>query len=159
MFNFITAIKKATGFYKEPDPVEEKKADKQKQNWLENKIGKLSGIFDKIASSVSSEYQSIKEKSKDLYSTNYKLGMRFLEEGNLKEAIFRFKITKKFWPNNYDAYYQLAICLILNEEFAEAQKVIDELLTKNPDYQIDKNHIYREKIDYLLGKIDNTPQS
>ena len=88
-----------------------------------------------------------KKKIQDLSKTNYNLGIKHLEEGNLKEAIFRFKITKKFWPHNYEAYYELIYCLILENEFEEAQKVIDELLEKSPDY--------KERIDQLFLTAEN----
>ena len=65
------------------------------------------------------------------------------EYWNIKEAIFRFKITKKFWPQNYEAYYELIYCLLLEGEFESAQKVIDDLLEKSPDY--------KERIDQLLS--------
>lgn len=95
---------------------------------------KLTGFLGEKFELAQEEYSSIKEKCKDLRSTNYNLGMRHMENGNLPEAIFRFKIIKKFWPDNYDAYYQLAYCLTLQEKFLEARKVLEELLSKKPDF-------------------------
>ena len=147
MFGFIKSIKKFSGF--EQKPTESNTEEKPKESPLEQKIEKLANFFDKATAHVTAEYKSIREKSKDLSNTNYNLGMKYLESGNLKEAIFRFKVTKKFWPHNYESYYQLAICLILSEHFDEAHKVIDELLEKSPDYQ--------ERVDKLFGKVDETP--
>ena len=95
---------------------------------------KFTGFLGEKFELAQEEYSSIKEKCKDLRSTNYNLGMKHMENGNLPEAIFRFKIIKKFWPDNYDAYYQLAYCLTLQEKFLEARKVLEELLGKKPDF-------------------------
>jgi tetratricopeptide (TPR) repeat protein len=146
MFDIIRSIKKITGLHKR-EQVEfkdvEAAPDGAKGGVLEHKIDKLSNFIDHFWASVIVEYRIVKEKFQDLSKANYDLGIRHLEEGNIKEAIFRFKITKKFWPHNYDAYYQLIYCLILDNEFEDAQKVIDELLIKNPSY--------KEKIDQLLS--------
>jgi hypothetical protein len=145
MFDIIRSIKKITGLHKR-EKVEFKEAEQSPAvngGILEHKIDKLSNFIDHFWASVIVEYRIVKEKFQDLSKTNYDLGIRHLEEGNIKEAIFRFKITKKFWPHNYDAYYQLIYCLILDNEFEDAQKVIDELLIKNPGY--------KEKIDQLLS--------
>ncbi len=141
MFDIIRSIKRITNLGGKPDVKKVNPASEE--NHLGGKLDKLSGFFDKLLNRVVTEYHSIREKSQDLSATNYNLGMKHLEDGDLKEAIFRFKITKKFWPKNYDAYYQLIICLILNHNFDEAQKVIDELLEKSPSY--------KEKIDQILG--------
>ena len=142
MFDIIRSVKRIAGLGKKPD-VEAAVNTAPEEHPLGTKLDKLSGFFDQIFDRLLTEYHSIKEKSQDLSATNYVLGMQHLEDGNLKEAIFRFKITRKFWPKNYDAYYQLIICLILNRDFEEAQKVIDELLEKSPNY--------KEKIDQILG--------
>jgi tetratricopeptide (TPR) repeat protein len=141
MFDIIRSIKKITGLSKPetPEIVEPKVAPVQA---LENKIDKLSNFIDHLFAYVTLEYQVIKDKLKDLSKTNYDLGIKHLEQGNLKEAIFRFKITKKFWPQNYEAYYELIYCLVMENELEEAQKVIDDLLKKSPDY--------KERIDQLF---------
>ena len=142
MFNIFKSVKKIVGF-------EDKNANADKRaetgdSTLEKKINQLSNFFGKIFKSITSEHKIIKEKMKDLYRSNYDLGIKHLKNGNVKEAIFRFRIIRKFWPNNYDAYYQLIYCLMLNNELEEAQKIIDDLLIRNPN---DK-----EKINKLLSR-------
>jgi len=140
MFDIFRSIKKISGLEKKPEiRIVDQPA---KENIVEKKIDKLSNFFDKAFNHIISEYSSIRKKAQDLSTANYNLGMRHLENGNVKEAIFRFKITKKFWPQNYEAHYQLIACLILNKDFDEAQKIIDDLLEKSPAYQ--------EKIGKLL---------
>jgi len=141
MFDIIRSIKKITGLHKK-EPVENKEPKVSTAQSLERKIDKISHFMDNLFSWAVVEYQTIKNKSKDLSKTNYELGIKHLENGNLREAIFRFKITKKFWPENYEAYYELIYCLIMEGDFEEAQKVIEELLEKRPDY--------KEKIDQLF---------
>ncbi|MES2677641.1 MAG: tetratricopeptide repeat protein [Pseudomonadota bacterium] len=146
MFDIIRSIKRIAGSNNQNDKNQSEKQAVGATSEVENsahKIDKLSGFFGKIFDNIVAEFHIIKEKSQDLSTTNYNLGIQHLEDGDLKEAIFRFKITKKFWPNNYDAYYQLIICLILNHDFDEAQIVIEDLLEKCPAYQ--------EKIDQILG--------
>lgn len=83
---------------------------------------------------VQDEISDVREKAKNLRETNYNLGLKHLENGRLTDAIFRFRLIKKFWPDLFDAYYQLAYCLVLDDKLDEAKKVLEELLTKNPDY-------------------------
>ncbi len=149
MFDIIRSIKKITGLnkseqsqIKEPEQPSDAKNTQLNRKFLEDKIDKLSNSIDNFWANIVVEYRIVKEKLQDLSQANYDLGIRYLEEGNIKEAIFRFKITKKFWPNNYEAYYELIYCLILDNKFEEAQRVIDELLLKNPSY--------KDKIDQLL---------
>lgn len=146
MFNIFKSVKKLVGSGK--DLGKDQDQSTEDKNILSEKIGKLSNLFDDGLNYVVSEYTSIKEKSKDLSATNLNLGMKYLEEGNINEAIFRFKITKKFWPDNYEAWYQLIICLILKEKFEEAEKLMRELSEKSPEY--------KAKIEEKFGTTYNT---
>jgi thioredoxin-like negative regulator of GroEL len=129
MFNIFGPFKKMLGVDKKPEIVKEE----PKIN-LANKFQQLSDfVHNKVQESVS-EFGIIRQN------------MKHLERGNLSEAIFRFKMVKKFWPENYEAYYQLAYCLIMDEQTEKAQEVIDELLLKNPASQ--------EKITNLLMAIE-----
>lgn len=83
---------------------------------------------------VQEEIASLKEKSQNLRETNYNLGLKHLENGRLTDAIFRFRLIKKFWPDLFDAHYQLAYCLVLDDKLDEAKNVLEELLSKNPSY-------------------------
>lgn len=142
MFDIIRSIKKITGLHKKEVTLVEPE-NHHPVEVISQKIDKVSNFFEHLWALITIEYSTIKEKFQDLSKANYDLGIKHLEEGNVREAIFRFKITKKFWPHNYEAYYQLIYCLILENELDEAEKIIDELLIKNPSY--------KEKIDQLLS--------
>ncbi|MES2961473.1 MAG: tetratricopeptide repeat protein [Pseudomonadota bacterium] len=131
-------------------PKEEPKGEKLTEN-LRKKSEELTQFLGEKMESVREEYFSIREKTKNLRQTNYDLGMKHLENGHVDEAIIRFKIIRKFWPDVVDAQYQLAYCLVLKEKFKEAKKVLDELLNKNPDYD--------QKAHDLLDRINSLEES
>ena len=60
-------------------------------------------------------------------------------------------MVKKFWPDNYEACYQLAYCLILANKFNKAEQIIDELLKAKPDY--------RGKVEELINSIKNAREA
>lgn len=98
---------------------------------------KAKSVFDFLVNNfdvVKKEFELIKAKSKNLLEANYQLGLRHLEKGNLSDAVFRFRIIKKFWPNHYEAYLQLANCYILTKKYYRAKAVLDELVQLNPTY-------------------------
>jgi tetratricopeptide (TPR) repeat protein len=127
-------------------PKEKPKSEKLAEN-LRKKSEELTRFLGDKMELVQEEYFSIREKTKNLRQTNYDLGMKHLENGHIDEAIIRFKIIRKFWPDVVDAQYQLAYCLVLKEKFKEAKKVLDQLLSKNPDYN--------QKAHDLLGQINS----
>lgn len=144
MFNVFNSIKKIVGFDKKAsNPLES--ADSREK--IVDKMQQIPGFLNKKFNEAVAEYSLIREKMKDLSKTNYDLGMKHLERGLVLEAIFRFKMVKRFWPDNYEAYYQLAYCLILVEKFDQAEEIIAELITKNPDYE--------SRVMVLLSSIDN----
>jgi len=131
-------------------PKEESKSEKLAEN-LRKKSEELTQFLGDKMESVLEEYFSIREKTKNLRQTTYDLGMKHLENGHVDEAIIRFKIIRKFWPDVVDAKYQLAYCLVLKEKFKEAKEVLDELLSKNPDYD--------QKAHDLLDHINSLQES
>lgn len=90
---------------------------------------------------VKDEITIIRVKCKNLLDTNYKLGMKHLEKGNINEAIFRFRFINKFWPEHLESYYQLAYCFILKERFKEAKVLLEKLVNKNPTYEKDAREL------------------
>jgi len=112
---------------------------------LRDKSEKFSQFIGEKLDSAREEFFTIKEKCKDLHKTNFDLGNRHLEKGNLSEAILRFRIIKKFWPNDFDAYYQLAYCLVLKNKPRKARRVLEELLEKDPGY----DPLAQELLDHL----------
>lgn len=102
---------------------------------IASKIHKNLGNFSEFLSEkkelAQKEFYLIKEKSKNLVETNYKLGISHLEKGNLSDASFRFFVMTKFWPKFYEAHYQLAYVLMLRNNPHKAKKVLDNLIAKN----------------------------
>jgi tetratricopeptide (TPR) repeat protein len=131
-------------------PKEASKVEKLAEN-LRKKSEELTEFLGDKMELVREEYFSIREKTKNLRQTNYNLGIKHLENGHVDEAIIRFKIIRRFWPDVIDAQYQIAYCLVLKEKFKEAKKVLDELLNKNPDYD--------QKAHDLLDHINSLEES
>jgi len=96
---------------------------------------------------VKKEIDIIKDKSKNLLETNYKLGLKHLENGNIGDATFRFKFIKKFWPHHYDSHYQLAYCYFLQNRFARSKKILEDLIN------IDTNS--KDKALQLIKRIED----
>ncbi len=133
-----------------------KSEDKDNNLSIENKVSIAQKIQDKTHGFINffktkiqetkDEFGDVKTKVSNLLETNYNLGLKHLEKGNISDAIFRFRFIKKFWPEHFDAYYQLAYSLTLNKRPFEAKKILTELLVKKPDYD--------PKAQDLLDKIN-----
>jgi tetratricopeptide (TPR) repeat protein len=97
----------------------------------------------KFFSSKFSEIKIMKEKLGDLERTNFDLGVRRMKEKHFGEAIFRFKIVKKFWPKNKEAYLKLIECLMIKNKKEDAIKVAEDL------FVIDSS--YKDKVKKILA--------
>lgn len=139
-------LKKLLKGSKPAQPEEEKLKPSES---LVSKSEKFKRFLNESLESVKNEISAVREKAKDLHQTNFELGNRHLENGNLSEAIFRFRFIKKFWPDDYDAYYLLAYCLTLKEKPRKARRVLEELLEKDPNY----DPAARELLEHLNGVI------
>jgi TolA-binding protein len=124
-------------------------------NNIKENSEKLASFIDQRIGLAQQEFVTIKEKTKDLRSTNYDLGLKHLENGHLKEASMRFFLMTKFWPDFYDAYYQLAYCLVLRGKIIKAQNTLIELLEKKPDF----NPLANELLDYINDLIADAQKS
>ena len=117
---------------------------------LRENSAKFSEFLSEKFAAAQDEFETIKDKCGNLQETNYRLGLKHLEKGNLAEAIFRFRLIKKFWPQCFDAYYYLAYTLVLKKNPQAAIEVLNELLNKNPSY----NNKARELLGYLNKSIN-----
>ena len=118
---------------------------------IQDKSEKLFDLFSQKVSKSIEEVSVIREKSKDLEETNFKLGRFHLEKGNLREASFRFYLMTKFYPNNIDAQYELAYCYALREKYTKSQKTLKNLLKKQPNYD--------ERAQRLLEHVNKLQQN
>ncbi len=103
-------------------------------NNIHEKTTRLANLLGEKIQQANKDFFTIKDRLKNLRETNYKLGLKHLENGNIKDAIFRFRFINKFWPDLLDAHYQLAYCLILDNKPLQAKIILKDLITKNPDY-------------------------
>jgi outer membrane protein assembly factor BamD (BamD/ComL family) len=117
--------------------------DKKSKSKIDSSLDFIFGKLGKIIN----ESKLIREKLQDLEKTNYDLGLKHIEKGNFKEALFRFKIVRKYWPKNYEAHLKLIYCcyLINNEEYA--QKASKYLISLNPNFE---SKIFETKEEALL---------
>lgn len=105
---------------------------------FKQKSQQLSKALSDHYSSVKQELVTMHAKCGNLLETNYNLGLKHIENGNISDAIFRFRFIKKFWPDHLDSLYQLSYCLALNKKLQEAKQVAEELLSKDPNHQSGK---------------------
>jgi hypothetical protein len=108
------------------------KAIEAKVNGVKKFANHIANLGNSALGKISDEYHLVVSKCKNLLETNYKLGMKHLEAGNLSDAIFRFRFIKKFWPEFYEGQYRLAYCLMLKEKEFEAKQILVELLERDP---------------------------
>jgi tetratricopeptide (TPR) repeat protein len=118
---------------------------------ISKKIDVITNIFNEKLELVLSEFSVIREKTKNLRTTNYLLGLKHLENGKISEAIFRFRFTVKMWPDYEDARFFLAYCLTLNNKKIEAKKILEELLQQNPSY----DHKAQDLLNDINSKLEN----
>lgn len=114
---------------------------------VKTKLENLFHFSSKKIQETKEELFVMKQKLRNLLETNYQLGLTHIENGNLSDAIFRFKFIIKFWPEHLESYYQLAYCLVLKNKFYQAKKTLETLLAKKPDYD--------QKASDLLKKIQD----
>lgn len=117
---------------------------------LRNNANKIQEITEEKIGLIKKEYNLIREKLDNLSETNYQQGLKYLAKGDIRDAILRFRIVIKFWPEQYpDAYYQLAYSLILHNKPGKAEIVLKHLLRDHPAYS--------HKAYELLEKIKKSP--
>lgn len=119
---------------------------------------------------IGSFFKRNKEKLNHLYQTNYNTGMYHLEKGNVWDAIFRFKIIQKFWPDKLEAQCKYALCLILNEMNDDSERLLNDILIKDPNLEEAKDLLskikegktanvireYREKVNKNSLNLNNS---
>lgn len=75
-------------------------------------------------------------KSQDLTKTNYELGILHLKNGNLSDAILRFKLVNFFSENYQKTNYHLARCFQYNLEFDKAINLLKNDISPNAFYRL-----------------------
>ena len=136
-----------------------KKTEKTINDYNQENIGikdKISNSMQKISQEVSasvkttiSDLSLMHQKSKNLLQTNFELGLHHLNNGNIKEAHFRFFLICKFWPKFESGLYYYAYILTLKQKYQKAQSVIEKifLLNNNPNKEVFE---LKNNIDHYL---------
>ena len=118
---------------------------------------KISTSMQKISQEVSVSIKNtlddlslMHQKSKNLLQTNFELGLHHLNNGNIKEAHFRFFIISKFWPKFENGLYYYAYILTLKQKYLKAHNIIEKifLLNNNPNIEVLK---LKKKISQYLN--------
>ncbi len=136
-------IKSPISFFKKNNS----RNDSKNKKFSANLGSKLVDISDNISNLINKEISDIAQKTKDLKKTNHDLALKHLKKGNISEASFRFWIMTKFWPDYYDAYYERAYCLYIENKISKSRKVLEVLLKKNSHLQ--------QKAQELMDKLDS----
>ena len=90
--------------------------------------------FINIKKTIDSFIDDIRKKLQNLYKTNYETGLYHLNNGNLFEALFRFKILSKFWPDFLDGRYYLAYVLLLRGCLSDSKEELKKIIKKDSNY-------------------------
>lgn len=119
----------------------------------ENAPGKLAQkikpFLKERTAQAAKEWKVAKEKMKDIPGTNYNLGLYHLQNGNLDDAIMRFKMVIFLTPEKAEAYYNLARCLIRIKDNPSAEENLNKALSMKGDFPEAK---------YMMDKL-KTPES
>lgn len=78
--------------------------------------------------------EDIKYKLHHLPQTNFELGKTFADEGQVNDAIFRFRMATYFAPNFTAAWYNLGCCLIAKGQEAKATAALKRVLQLEPGH-------------------------
>jgi predicted TPR repeat methyltransferase len=92
-------------------------------------------------------FKQLITKMQDLVGTNYDLGLHHLKQGNISDAIMRFKLILYFQKNHLYARYNLSRSYIFNSENDKAIKHLKICLEQKFDFM---------EAQYLLSTIDTS---
>lgn len=110
---------------------------------------KIKPFIVKSAKQAIEEWKIAREKMKDIPGTNYELALLHMKNGNLDDAILRFKMVIFLTPEKAEAYYNLARCLVMVGDNESAEENLTKALSFKPDFAEAK---------YVLEKI-KAPES
>jgi predicted TPR repeat methyltransferase len=112
---------------------------------LSFKLRDAKSLLDKLRS----EINDIKIKSQNLTKTNYDLGLYHFNAGNLNDAIFRFKLLKKFGISYPDLDYLLGRCYFEKFKFEKAKPYLKHYMEGGNKSK------FKEGAEYCLNIISN----
>lgn len=107
-------------------------------------VNKVRPFIRKKVAEFITEINLAREKLKDIPATNYKLGLHHLKQGNIQDAILRFRMVAYLAPEMADAYYNLGRCQLMNRETEAAKENLQKAIALRADFP---------EVKYILGKI------
>lgn len=119
-----------------------------KESNTNNKSTKFLGFLDNLYTRIKGFYQEVCSKSKNLSKTNYDLGMFHMKNGNLSDAIMRFKLVIFMKGETGMLYYNLGRCY----NSMDKQQKAEEALLKSKSFALDPVQIML--VDYELAHLN-----
>ncbi len=127
--------------------------NKAAERLAENFRGKsIREVISSFFGNLKNEILSIRYKIKDLRKTNYDLGMYHYNTGNLPDALFRFKLLKRFYKDADELDYFIGRCYIERNMAEKARPYIDAYL-KSTDTRFREEAKYCYDLSY--GRLKN----
>jgi Flp pilus assembly protein TadD len=140
MFGFVRSI---LGFNNKKAKAKLLAKAKAKESNYVKKTGDI--LISKFKSAIL-ESKVIIKKLEDLHKTNYDLGSMHLDKGNLREAAFRFRLVRKFWPKDYKSHIKLIYCYLMLKNEVQADRAIR--------YFLDLEPMFKSKIEELKRSVE-----
>lgn len=104
---------------------------------------------------IANEYNEVKAKISNLYSTNMEVGIYHLHQGNFYDALFRFQLVNKFKPDTPEVLYQIGRCYLMKKNQEKAIKYFREALARDKSHEGSLYQLY--KLSGYFSKINNVP--
>lgn len=94
-------------------------------------VENLTGMFTGRVSALMRNW----EKMRDITKNNYDLGLLHLENGNVTDAIFRFRIVTLMDPQHVDAWFFLGTAYMADRKMSMAQSALQKAVNLRPGYE------------------------
>lgn len=118
--------------------------------------------FQSVKSLLNSQLEELnilKQKIKDLKTTNIKLGLKHYDSGAVDDSIFRFKIVRRIWPDTHVANYFIGRSYVEKFQYEKASPYIDEYLKSgHKDFLEEAKYCY-DIIHNRINLIKTIPSS
>lgn len=109
-------------------------------------------LVSNMMSSVSDNIIMFRERLSNLRQTNIDLAMHHYNSGNLKDAVFRFKMIKRFYKDYPYSDYYLGRCYLEMNNTAKAKTHLSSYIASN-------DAVFREGAEYCYRIVTNDEQS
>lgn len=87
--------------------------------------------FNENVSAVRGWFTTTQHKMQNIPETNFDLGVRFARQGDLRDAVFRFRLALKLKPDWTEAWYELGLVQMRQGENADAAESFKNVLRNN----------------------------